>query len=302
MIEVHRLRVLREVARHGSFNKAAAALLCTPSAVSQQIAALERTLGADVVSRSTRGVRLTEPGRLLVESADAITAELQHVQRQIADLATGADKLTIATFTSGGRRLLPAALRELCAGFPDLDVTILQHEPEDALPLVRAGQADLALAYHFDGPPPARPGDRGGLDWTPLTHDPLRLVLPRTHRLGDAPEIHLADLAEERWVLGCLKTADHLRGLAAMAGFEPRISCSATDYFFAASLVDAGVGIAMLPELALDQLPPGLTAVPLAPPTASRHVGIAVARRRIPAVQPYLDLLVTSLQSAAERL
>jgi DNA-binding transcriptional LysR family regulator len=302
MIDVHRLRVLREVARHGSFNKAAGALRCTPSAVSQQIAALERTLGADVVSRSTRGVHLTEPGRLLVESAEAIAAELQHVQRQIADLSTGAARLTIATFTSGGRRLLPEALRDLCAAHPELEVAILEHEPEDSLPLVRSGQADLALAYHFDGPPPVRPGDRSGLEWTALAADPLWLVLPDGHRMAGAAEVHLADLAEERWVLGCLSTAGLLRDLAALAGYVPRISCSATDYFFAASLVGAGVGISLLPQLALDQLPPGLAVVPLAHPRPSRHVGIAVSTRRGAAVRPYLDLLTAALRSAARRI
>ena len=302
MIDVHRLRVLREVAHHGSFNKAAAALLCTPSAVSQQVAALERTLGANVVSRSTRGVELTEPGRLLVEAAEAIAAELEHVQQQISELSSTTAKLTIATFTSGGRRLLPAALKRLCAEHPELEVAILQLEPEDSLQLVRSGQADIALAYHFDGPPPVRPGDRSGLEWTTLTTDPLCLVLPAEHRFAGAAEVHLADLAAERWVLGCLRTAGVLRDHAALAGFDLRISCSATDYFFAASLVGAGVGISLLPQLALDQVPPGLAIVPLAPPRPSRRIGVVVSQRRDTAARPYIDLLAAELESAASRI
>jgi molybdate transport repressor ModE-like protein len=302
MIDVHRLRILSEVARHGSFNKAATALLCTPSAVSQQIAALERTLGADVVSRSTRGVELTETGRLLVEAADAIAAELQHVQQQISELSSTTAKLTIATFTSGGRRLLPDALTRLCAEHPELEVAILQCEPEESLPLVRSGQADIALVYHFDGPPPVRPGDRSGLEWTTLMTDPMWLVLPPGHRFAAAPELHFADLAEERWVLGCLKTAGYVRDHSALAGFDLRVSCSATDYFFALALVGAGVGICMLPQLALDQVPPGLSVVPLAHPRPSRHIGVVVSQRRSPAVQPYIDLLAAELKSAASRL
>lgn len=302
MIDVHRLRILREVARHGSFNKAATALLCTPSAVSQQIAALERTLGADVVSRSTRGVELTEPGRLLVEAAEAIAAELQLVQQQIAELSSTTAKLTIATFTSGGRRLLPDALQRLCAEHPELEVAILQCEPEESLPLVRSGQADIALAYHFDGPPPARPGDRSGLEWTELLIDPLWLVLPPDHRFTADSEVHFADLAEERWVLGCIKTAGFVRDHAALAGFDLRVSCSATDYFFALSLVGAGVGISLLPGLALDQVPPGPTVVPLARPRPSRHIGVAVSQRRAAAARPYIDLLAAELESAASRL
>lgn len=302
MIDVQRLRVLREVARHGSFNQAATALLCTPSAVSQQIAALERTLGADVVSRSTRGVELTEPGRLLVEAAEAIAAELQHVQQQISELSSTTARLTIATFTSGGRRLLPLALRRLCAEYPDLEIVILQCEPEESLPMVRSGQADIALAYHFDGPPPVRRGDRSGLEWTVLTSDPLWLVLPPGHRFATASEVHLADLAEEQWVLGCLKTAGVVRDLAALAGFDLRVSCSATDYFFAASLVGAGVGVSLLPQLALDQVPSGLAVVPLAQPRPSRHIGVAVSQRRDTAARPYVELLAAALESETSRI
>ncbi|NUT36737.1 MAG: LysR family transcriptional regulator [Hamadaea sp.] len=295
MIDVHRLRVLHEVARHGSFNKAATALLCTPSAVSQQVAALERTLGAEVVRRSTRGVELTEPGRLLVEAAEAITAELDLAHERINRLARQRTKVTVATFSSGGRRLLPVALNRLVAAHPEVELTILEREPEDSLPLVRTGRADVALAYHFDGPPPARKGDRGGLDWTPLAADPLWLVLPPGHRYAGATEVHLRDLAGERWVLGCLKTADILARYAAVAGFDPAVSCSATDYFFAATLVGAGVGISLLPQVALDQVPEGLAVVPLAAPRPARHIGVAVPRRRDPATRAYVDTLIEAL-------
>ena len=107
MIDVQRLAVLREVSRRGSFNQAALALHCTPSAVSQQVAALERGLGAPVVERSTRGVTLTDAGRLLVEAADAIAAELTDTQQRIARLTAERTTLTVAAFASGGRRLLP---------------------------------------------------------------------------------------------------------------------------------------------------------------------------------------------------
>src|SRR5690349_11555531 len=159
MIDVRRLAVLREVARQGSFNRAAAALRLTPSAVSQQISALERGLGTAVVRRSTRGVELTEAGRVLAETSDAITAELASAEQEISRLTTArTERLTVATFTSGGQRLLPAALIRFSAGHPGVELTVLENEPEDGLPLVRSGAADLALAYHFDGPPPRTAG------------------------------------------------------------------------------------------------------------------------------------------------
>ncbi|MFF7635011.1 LysR family transcriptional regulator [Kitasatospora sp. NPDC008050] len=284
MIDVQRLTVLREVARHGSFNQAALTLRCTPSAVSQQIAALERGLGTAAVERSTRGVTLTDAGRLLVEAADAIAAELTDAQQRIDRLTAVQTTLTVATFASAGRRLLPTALAGFVADHPEVELTILEAEPEESLPAVREGRAELALAYHFEGPPPARSGDRSGLDWTPLGTDPLRVVLPRDHpaaaghRARPAP-LQLAELADQRWILGCHKSAAQLARHSASAGVELRIACTATDYDFAQSLVRAGIGIALIPEIGLTRHPE-LVALPLAEPGPRRHLGLALARRR----------------------
>lgn len=281
MIDVRRLAVLREVARHGSFNRAAAELRLTPSAVSQQISALERTLGAAVVRRSTRGVDLTEAGRVMVETGDAIAAELSHAEHEIDRLANArTDHLTVATFTSGGQRLLPAALLRFAAERPGVELTVLESDPDDSLPLVRAGAADVALAYHYDGPPPVRPGDRSGLTWTPLLDDPMWMVLPAGHRLAGRESLAIADLAGERWVHGCLLMTDTLLHYAGLAGIEVRTACSCTDYVFAQSLIRAGVGVGMVPEVALTADRTGLVTIPLAAPCPSRFVGVATPRRR----------------------
>jgi molybdate transport repressor ModE-like protein len=281
MIDVRRLAVLREVARHGSFNRAAAELRLTPSAVSQQISALERTLGAAVVRRSTRGVDLTEAGRVMVETGDAIAAELSHAEHEIDRLANArTDHLTVATFTSGGQRLLPAALLRFAAERPGVELTVLESDPDDSLPLVRAGAADVALAYHYDGPPPVRPGDRSGLTWTALLDDPMWMVLPAGHRLAGRESLAIADLAGERWVHGCLLMTDTLLHYAGLAGIEVRTACSCTDYVFAQSLIRAGVGVGMVPEVALTADRTGLVTIPLAAPCPSRFVGVATPRRR----------------------
>lgn len=283
MIDIQRLRVLSEVARHGSFSKAAAALLFTPSAVSQQIAALERTLGTAVVDRSTRGVVLTEPGRLLVEAADAITAELRNAQEQIGRLAQGyAQRLTVATFTSGGHHLLPPALSRFTAAHPDVEVTVVEHEPEDSVQLVRRGEADLALAYHYVG----ATLDRAGVDWTALMDDPMWIVLPPRHPLSRRKRLRLTDLAGERWVLGCQKDAELLHRYAALAGFELKVACATTDYLFAQSLVDAGVGVSPVPTIALQK---SANAVALEQPRPDRRIGMVTQRRRHP--QPHVEAL-----------
>ncbi|GGQ23111.1 MULTISPECIES: LysR family transcriptional regulator [Streptomyces] len=298
MIDVQRLRVLRAVAEHGSFNKAAGALLLTPSAVSQHIAALERALGHPVAVRSTRGVTLTEPGRLLVEAAETITAELDQVRRAIDRLTQERPRLTVATFTSGGRHLLPAALTRFVQAHPEVELTVLESEPEDAVPMVRGGAADLALAYHFDGPPPVGPGVRRDLGWQPLMEDPLWVVLPRGHRLAGRSSVDLGELSADRWVLGCLKTEAFLRRYAELAGFDLRVGASTTDYFFARTLVAAGVGVSLVPRVALAGAPETESvAVPVEPPRPARHIGLVLPRRR--RANPWAEALADALTAAA---
>ncbi|GHB80750.1 LysR family transcriptional regulator [Streptomyces cirratus] len=275
MIDVQRLRVLRAVAEFGSFNQAAAALRLTPSAVSQQVAALERSLGVQVVARSTRGVTLTRAGHIMVGAAESVAAELEHARQRVAALSTGRTQLTVATFTSGGRLLLPAALTRLMAVHPRTVLHVREGEPEDTLPLVRQGAVDLALAYHFDGPLPVGPGPSSRLEWTPLLEDPLHVVLPQGHRLADHDALDLADLAAEPWVLGCMKTEAYLRRFAERAGFDPEIRGTTSDYFFARSLVAAGMGVSLIPSIALTPGIPGLRTVPIKSPGPVRHIGVA---------------------------
>ncbi|MGC5398975.1 LysR family transcriptional regulator [Streptomyces sp. DT20] len=301
MIDVQRLRVLRAVAEHGSFNRAAAALRLTPSAVSQHVAALERSLGSQVFARSTRGVTLTAAGRIMVGAAESVAAELEHAAQQVTELSTGRAQLTVATFSSGGRLLLPGALTELTAAHPGTVLHVREFEPEDSLPLVRQGAVDLALAYRFDGPLPGRPG--GGspaLEWTALMDDPLHVVLPEGHRLAGRPALDPAELAAEPWVLGCLKTEAYLRRYAERAGFEPEVRGTTSDYFFARSLVAAGVGVSLIPSIALAPEVAGVRAVPVQPPAPARHIGVATLGHRRSRLQ--VTALVRALQRQAAAL
>ncbi len=294
MIDVHRLRVLREVARHGSFNRAATRLRLTPSAISQQVSALERSLGTAVVQRSSRGVLLTDAGQVLVEAGDAIAAELSHAEREIERLSQAEhERLTVATFTSGGQRILPGALTRFSVAHAHVEITVLECDPEQSLPLVRSGTADVALAYHFDGPPPVRPGDRSGLTWTHLTDDPMWIVLPAGHRFAHRDSLAMAELTGERWVHGCLYVGDAVEHYAALAGVEMRTACRGTDYTFAQALVRAGVGISLIPSVALTTEIDGLAIVELAPPRPTRYVGAVVARRR---PRPLAQALLTAME------
>ncbi|WP_415953952.1 LysR family transcriptional regulator [Streptomyces sp. KLOTTS4A1] len=296
MIDVQRLRILRAVAAHGSFNRAATELRLTPSAVSQHIAVLERSLGTEVVSRSTRGVTLTPAGRIMVDAAESVAAELAHAREQVDRLETGRPQLTIATFNTGGRVLLPAALARLAEKHPGTVVHVQGAEPETSLPLVRQGAVDLALAYHFDGPLPHSTSPRSRLAWSPLLDDPLHVVLPHGHPLCGREKLDLTELAAEPWVLGCLKTADFLHRHAERAGFEPDVRSTTTDYFFATSLVAAGLGISLIPTMALTPRNPDIHTIPITPPAPTRHLGIATLRNRH---HPQAETLAEALHEAA---
>ncbi|MEE4493388.1 LysR substrate-binding domain-containing protein [Streptomyces sp. BE230] len=246
----------------------------------------------------TRGVSLTPAGRIMVGAAESVAAEIEHARQQVAELGTGRVQLTVATFTSGGRLLLPGALAELTAAHPETVLHVREFEPEDSLPLVRQGAVDLALAYHFDGPLPGQPG--GGVpapEWTPLMDDPLHVVLPEAHRLAGHDVLDLAELAAEPWVLGCLKTEAYLRRYAERAGFDPAVRGTTTDYFFARSLVAAGMGVSLIPSIALTPQVPGLRTVPVRAPAPARHIGVATTGR--PRAHAEVTALVRALAKQA---
>jgi DNA-binding transcriptional LysR family regulator len=301
MIDVQRLLVLREVARAGSFAGAAAALHRTPSAVSQQIAALERGTSAPLVERSTRGVTLTEAGRVLLAAADAVHAELRAAEHQLRELqASGPRALTLATFPSAAEPLLVPALAQAAAARPDVEVTVVEAEPDEALAHLRTGGADLALVYHFHTRRPPRhwPATAGPGTYTPLLDDHLQLLVPTTHRLARSPAAAVSDLAEDRWVHGWGDHGAALDALAATAGFQPDVACRSSDYRFMAALVSVGVGVALIPRLALSDTP-GVRALSLNPQPI-RYVGAYRTRRRW--THPAADLLLAALHQQAASL
>jgi DNA-binding transcriptional LysR family regulator len=298
LIDAHRLAVLREVARAGSFAGAAAVLRHTPSAVSQQIAALERGAGAVLVHRSTRGVTLTAAGRVLLATADAIHAELQIAAQQLRALQDGGPQaLTVVTFASGGEPLLAPALTALTATGQSVEVTVIEAEPDEALGAIRAGQADLALVYHFHtaAPPRAWPAAAGPGAYTALAADRFRLLVPAGHPLAGRPAVSLAELAGERWIHGWGDTGGVLDTLAAVSGFQPRVACRSSDYRFMSALVGAGVGVALVPSLALTGRP-DVRDLQIAPEPA-RYIGAYLPRRHQP--NPAAERLLAALLTHA---
>jgi DNA-binding transcriptional LysR family regulator len=299
LIDAHRLAVLREVARAGSFAGAAAALHHTPSAVSQQIAALERGAGIVLVERSTRGATLTDAGLVLLATADAIHAELQLAAQQLRTLAAdGPQALTVVTFPSAGEPLLAPALTAMtaAAGHP-VEITVIEAEPDEALGSVRDGRADLALVYHFHTPQPPRawPAAAGPGTYIPLVADPLRLLVPASHPLAGRPAVSLAEFAGERWIHGWGDTGAVTDMLAALSGFHPRVACRSSDYRFMSALVGAGVGVALVPSLALTGSPEVRDLQITPQPT--RYIGAYLPQRHRP--NPAAERLLAALHARA---
>src|SRR5919107_2257440 len=199
MLDVRRMRVLREVAQRGSFSAAADALSFTQSAVSQQIAALEREAGTVLVQRSARGVRLTEAGEALVRHTEAILARLAEAEAELEAIAgLKGGRLRMASFESAGATLMPLAIAAFRVRHPAVELSMTLLEPEDSIPQLRAGELDLAITFRDAH----GPGLDEGLAHQHLIDDPMYLVLPRSHPLATKRNLRLADLAGEAWIGG----------------------------------------------------------------------------------------------------
>jgi len=297
MLDVRRMRVLREVAVHGSFSAAAAALNFTQSAISQHVAALERESGTRLVERGSRGVRLTEAGRALVTHAEAIISHIQGAEEELAAIAgLRGGRLRLACFQSAGATLVPRAVASFHERHPAVELGMVEAEPEHASALLRSGEIDLALVYDFEAIPGMLDPE---LELTHLIDDAYDAILPKGHKLAERRQLRLADLAAEPWIAS--SDAGGCRRITARAcqdaGFEPRVAFEADETLAAQALVAAGVGVTMLPRLALTTVHPAVLARKLARPPVRR---IWTARPAGAYQSPASDAMLQILQDVAE--
>jgi DNA-binding transcriptional LysR family regulator len=292
MLNVGRLRVLKEVAYRGSFSGAAEALSYSQSAVSQQIAALEAETGLTLLERHPRGVSLTAAGQALVGHADGILAGLEAAEAALLAISgLRGGRLRMASFPTAGATLMPLAIATFRASHPDVELTLAEGDPQDIVPRLRAGELDLALLFEFAGES-LLPEGMIRLD---LLADPMHLALPRDHPLAQEERLRLADLAQEPWVQTSHASpcARHVVRSCHAAGFEPKVSFESDDYQTVQGLVAAGVGVALIPELALSVLREDIVIRALAPSPPMRQV-IAAApagARLVPAATTMLGVL-----------
>jgi DNA-binding transcriptional LysR family regulator len=271
MLNVVRLKVLKEVAYRGSFSAAATALSYTQSAVSQQIAALEAEAGTALLERHPRGVSLTAAGQTLVAHAEGILARLDAAEASLSAIAgLRGGRLRVASFPTAGATLMPLAIAEFRACYPQVELTLAEGEPEAIVARLRAGELDLALLFEFAGESlPERDIAR-----TDLLEDPMYLALPRTHPLAAKERLRLADLAAEAWVQTSSSSpcARHVVRSCHAAGFEPNVAFESDDYQTVQGLVAAGVGVALIPELALSVVREDVAIRALSPAPPLRQV------------------------------
>jgi DNA-binding transcriptional LysR family regulator len=289
--------VLVAVARHGSVTAAAHALNYAQPSVSHHLARLEAETGTKLVQRAGRGIRLTDAGRLLAERAVEVIGRLDAAENELAVFAgLRAGRLRLAAFPSALSTIVPAAAAILYERHPSVDLRLTEAEPPEALRMLRAGYVDVALVFRHETTEGGRAGSRDAQtaaakaanDDAPVTvteqddvrellliSEPVHLVMPDTAMRGGEPllapavtEIWSADLArlaEHRWIAGCDRCREHLLKQCAFAGFTPRISFTTDDFVAAQALVTAGLGVTLLPGLAL---------------RAARNPGVRTARLR----------------------
>lgn len=300
MLDLKRLRVLAEVARQGSFSAAADALYLSQSAVSQQVATLEKEVGMALLERTSEGPKLTDAGEALVGHAEAAIARLEQAEQEVAAIAgLEGGELRLASFPSASVTLLTKALAQFSATHPNVSLSVTEAEPEESLPRLRTAEIDLAVV--FDYPFLCRRDDDRDIERVPLLTESMHIALPRDHGLAKAERVRMADLADEPWLAGVRPSScgDAIAKACLEAGFEPRIAFESDEYEVLQGYVAAGLGFTLLPDLALPTLRGDLVVRPTEPDAPKRRV--FAATRAKGARSQATEAMVTTLREVGAR-
>jgi DNA-binding transcriptional LysR family regulator len=303
MLELRRLRLLRELKERGTIAAVADALQFTPSAVSQQLALLEREAGVALLERAGRGVRLTDAALGLVEHAEALLERAALAEADLAAAAgTVAGRARIAGFESVSLRLALPAMQSLARTAPQLRCELLELEPEEALPALALGDLDLVLGDEWQHHPVLVPA---GVERHDLLRDPVRLVLPARHAVTrrHRADVPLADLAAEAWTTGPAGLGwDEMtrRACRELAGFVPDVRHRTNDATISVALVAHGLAVTMLPDLALPRRHPGVVLRGIAEGPVTR--AIFAATRTTDAARPSTQALLAAVREAVAAL
>jgi DNA-binding transcriptional LysR family regulator len=303
-LNLERLRVLQAVARHGSVTGAAAELHVTTSAVSQQLARLERESGTTLVERNGRGIRLTDSALVLAGHAQAILSLAEQAQADVAAQAGAvAGRLVLASLPTATRGLAAPALRRLAAAHSALRVELIEADSSESVPALVQGAVDLVIAHDWSNAPLSAPD---GVTRILLHEDRADIAVPASHPLarradngGGNDPVELGQLGPGPWICGTPGTSCHdwLTFTLRSAHHEPQIAHTASEYATQLALVAAGLGIAVMPRLGRGQVPAGVHMVAVRPAlrrniyalwrtTAARRPAISAAVAALRAVAP----------------
>jgi DNA-binding transcriptional LysR family regulator len=292
MIDLGRLRALHAVAQYGSVNRAAEVLGYTPSAVSQQLAKLERETRTTLVERQGRGIVLTDAAQQLASTAARILALVEDAELTLDEQRGQAiGTLSIAAFPTAARGLLPSALARLLHDHDGLDIRVRETDPFEAVAAVSRGEIDVAVVHDWHNTPLALPE---GLSRAKLGSDPADVLMPASHRLAGKESVRAEDLVGERWICQPAGSICHEWLIRTMrrAGVEPEVAYSVAEYQTQLAMLARGIGIGLLPRLGRGPVPDGVVAVPLQPaPTRRLYAVWRTTTSRRPAISAALETL-----------
>ncbi len=288
-LDLQTIRIVRAIADSGTITGAARLLGYSQPAVSQHVQRAEARLNLPLVTRVGRSVRLTEAGTVLARHALTIASALEAASGDLADLAglrTGSVRL--AAFPTASSTIVPRLLASMALQHPGLRVNYVEAQPPEAVAMLREGSIDLAITFSY-------PGDRSdphvdsanGLGAETLFTEDTVVVLGSGHPLADQPVVDLAGLSDERWIAGCPRCRGHLLAVCELAGFAPAIAFETDNASAVINMVASGLGVAMLPRLALvaAALPPGAVIRSHTPASArSIHLIANEGARRVPSL------------------
>lgn len=300
MLDLKRLRILATVTREGSFSAAAEALFMSQSAVSQQVATLEREIAMPLLVRTAGGPKLTDAGRALVSHAEAAMARLDEAEHEVAAIAgLEGGEVRIASFPSASATLLTEALADFRGRHPKVRLSVTESEPEESLPRLRAAEIDVAVVFDYPFLPESPP-DRD-VDRELLLTEAMHLALPRDHPLAAMERVPMQALADEAWLCGVRPSScsEAITNACLEAGIEPRIAFESDEYQVLQAYVAAGLGCTLIPDLALPSLHAGVVVRPTEPEAPTRRVWAATRAKG--ARSRATEVMVEALRSAGER-
>lgn len=297
MLNLHRLRILREIDQRGTVSAAAEALWMTPPSVSQHMSTLEDETGVVLLERVGRRVRLTPAAKRLVAHTERMLADMERAEADLAIArADVSGPLSITGPHTTVRSLIIPATVELLAQYPALDIHLSDIEQPESLVELRSGKFDIAIGLEYSFSPTI---EQTGFDVEVLLEEPVYIALPSTHPMADGP-VSVEDLKDERWFAarGPNPCRDAVLRTTAFYGFEPRIELLSTiDYQVTLAAVAAGLGVTLVPHLALYADPPGVALHPLLDPPLKRR--IFVAMREGSRTAPNVAAALSELRAAA---